>query len=144
MGRRVGGAFVQAHDDVRAQGLLDLDGFLRAEKMPGAVQVRLKLHPLPGNLGQRIQAEDLKPAAIGEQGAVPMHERVQPAETPDPFVAGAQVQVIGVGQNDLGAQALQLFRGHRLDCGLGAHGHEGRRLKGAMRRVADSQPRLRF
>jgi hypothetical protein len=74
------------------------------------------------------QAEDLEAARIGEDRPVPAHERVQPAEAFDQLVAGTQVEVIGVGQDELCAGFVQIARLQRLDIGLGAHRRKGRHL----------------
>ena len=60
------------------------------------------------------------------------------------FLARAQVQVIGIGQNDLRAAFLQLVRRHGLHACLRAHRHEDRRLDHAVRRVQAAAPRARL
>ena len=53
-------------------------------------------------------------------------EAVQTTPARHHFVAGAQVQVVGVAEDDLGTDLLQLFRQHPFDRALGADRHEGR------------------
>ena len=43
--------------------------------------------------------------------------------------AGAEVQVIGIGEDDPRAELCELARRHRLDRGLRAHRHEAGRLR---------------
>src|SRR5262249_48418589 len=43
-------------------------------------------------------------------------------------IARAQVQMIGVAEDDLGADVLEIAMGDGLDRSAGAHRHEGRRL----------------
>ena len=51
------------------------------------------------------------------------------AQLLDHLVAGAQVEMVGIGQLDLTADVLQIVGGHRpLDGPLGAHIHEHRGL----------------
>ena len=75
---------------------------------------------------------------------MPVHEVVQAAELGHRIGARAHGQVIGVGENDLGAQVLHGLGGNALDVGLGAHGHEDRGLDIAMRRVEDAGARMRL
>jgi len=69
---------------------------------------------------------------VGEQWTVPAHECVQSAELLHERFAGAQRQVVGVGQDDLGARDADLLGRHRLDGAVGAHGHEGGRVERAV------------
>ena len=54
------------------------------------------------------QAEDLKAAAVGEDGPVPADEAVQPAAARDQLVARPKKQVVGVAEDDLGARLLEV------------------------------------
>jgi hypothetical protein len=53
------------------------------------------------------------------------HEAVQAAELGHQLLAGAQGQVIGVGQEHLGTRCSQLLGRHGAHRRLGAHHHEG-------------------
>ena len=133
---RVLRAFVEHHHDVAAESQLHVDGRFRREHVPVAIQMRLKRDALVGDLAQTAQAEDLEAARIGQDGARPGHEAVQPAQAADQFVAGPQKQMIGVGQQDAHVQIVgQIALRESLDRGLRAHRHEDRRLDGAVRRV---------
>jgi hypothetical protein len=90
---------------------------------------------LLGNFAQLGQRHHLKAAAIGEDRAVPLHEFVQTAQRGNPLGGGAQHQVIGIAQHNLGAGGLDRFTGHRLDGGGSANRHEGGRFGRAMRGV---------
>lgn len=94
--------------------------------MGTAVQVRLETHALFIDLAQFAKAEDLKPATVSQDRSVPVHELVQPAEPRHAFVTGAQVQMVGVAEDDLDTDLLQLLRQHPFDRALGADRHEGR------------------
>ena len=54
------------------------------------------------------------------------------------------MQIIGFGENDLGADLLQLAAGHRLDGGLRTHGHEDRGLDVTMGRMDDAAAGMRL
>ena len=66
---------------------------------------------------------------------------MQAAEPRDQLVARAQEQVIGVAEDDCGADRLEVAVQRRLDAALRADGHERRRLDDAVRRVEPSEPR---
>ena len=99
------------------------------EEQLRAVQVGLERDAVVADLPQLRQAEDLEAAAVGQDRAVPAHER--DAGRPSSRMSslpGPQVQVIGVPEDDLGADLAQVDRGHGLDRALGADRHEDRRL----------------
>ena len=57
-----------------------------------ASPLRCDWNTTPSSLILRMpEAEDLKAAGIGEDGAGPGHEAVQSAELPDGLVAGTQI-----------------------------------------------------
>jgi hypothetical protein len=58
---------------------------------------------------------------------------VQAAELLDQLVAGTEVQVVRVAEDDLRAQVAELLRVDGFDRALRADGHEGRRLHVAVR-----------
>ena len=86
-----------------------------------------------GDGAQRSQRHDLESAGIGQDRVRPVHEAVQSAQGRDALGAGPQHQVIGVAEQDLGAGGGDRLRLHRLHRRGRAHGHEGRRLDGAVR-----------
>ncbi|MNJ41049.1 hypothetical protein D3C77_359560 [compost metagenome] len=121
-----GDAFVQLHDDVRAQAVgLDLDRAFGRQDVFRPVDVAREGHGLLGQLGDSRQAHDLKAAGVRQDRLVPAHELMQPAEALHPLRAGTQHQVVGVAQQDVGAGLLDLIHRHRLDRGGGADRHEG-------------------
>ena len=75
-----GDGLVEGHEDIRAQPLLRLHRFLRGHEVLGAVDMRFERQPLFAHLMQRGEAENLVPAAVGEDAAVPRLEAVQPAQ----------------------------------------------------------------
>ena len=96
-----------------------------------AVHMGVELDALLRDLAQLCQGEDLKAAAVGQDGPVPGHESVQPAEGFDQLVAGAHMEMVGIGKLDLAADGLEIRRRERpLDRALGADVHENRCLYG--------------
>src|SRR5260221_19554 len=83
---------------------------------------------------QRGEGENLKASRVGENRAVPLHERVEAAKVPDQLVARAEMQVIRIRENHLRVHRTQVVGIQRLDGGERADGHECRRLHDAMRR----------
>ena len=105
---------------------------LRREPMDRAVEVAAERHAVLVDDPQVAKRDDLEPARVGEDRAIPVHEPMQPAEPLDPFVARPQVEVVRVGQDDRGARLADVVRAERLDRGVGADRHELRRLDDAM------------
>ena len=67
---------------------------------------------------------------------------MEAAEPRDQRVAGAQHQMIGVAQDDLGVHALQVAVHERLHRALRPHRHKGRGVEPAVRRLDPSETRL--
>ena len=80
------------------------------------------------------EAEDLVAAAVGQDRTPPADEPVQAAAARDQVVAGPQIEMIGVAEQDLGAEPLEIAVRDALDRALRADGHERRRLDLAVRR----------
>ena len=136
---RVFDALVKGHGDGGAQVCLDLHALLRAHKDLVAVQVGMEGHALLGNVAQLGQAEYLKAAAVGQNGAVPAGKLVQAAHIGHDLVAGAQMQVVGVAQHDLGADILEVKGGKAALDGAGSGDiHKRRGLYGAVHRFKDA------
>jgi hypothetical protein len=95
--------------------------------------VRLEFGPGIGDHASPRQAEDLEAAAIGQQRSRPADEAVQTAAPRDHLVTGSEEQVVGVAQNDLGAERFEIAMQHGLDAALRTDRHERRRLHHAMR-----------
>ena len=81
---------------------LDLDGELGREPGRGAVVDVAERDAVVVDRGERVaQREDLEAAGVGQDRPVPAHEAVQAAELGDQLVAGPEVQVVGVAEQDL-------------------------------------------
>ena len=86
------------------------------------------------NFTKRLQRENLEAAGVSDDGFVPGHEAVQAAHFADQLVAGPEMEVIGVGEDHLGAHRGQIFRIERFDRSQCAHRHERWSFNLSMRR----------
>ena len=140
--RRIFQALVEHHHDVAAEGELDIDGRLGREHVAVAVEMRLEHHALFRDLAQPAQAEDLEASGIGEDGPRPIHELVQAAELADGFVAGPQIEMIGVAEDDVRVEVVdQIPRQEAFDSGLCTDRHEDGSFDVAMSGVQNPRPR---
>ncbi len=133
MGRGKRRAFIEHHLDVGTEQALHLDGALRRQRHAGAVEMGLEGDAVFVELSQLGQRHDLIAAGIGEDRAVPVHETMQSPELGDALGAGAEHQMIGVGENDVGAGLAHVLGEHGLHRRAGADRHEGRRADGPTR-----------
>src|SRR5437016_2761131 len=132
-GRRRFDALIEHHGDVRSQRELNLRGFLGRKEMFRTVEMRAEAHALSGYFSQFGEAEDLIAAGIREDGARPGHELVQTAEFADESVPRAQIKMIGVCEDDFGAELFEGLLRQRFDGSLCADGHEEGSLDSAVR-----------
>jgi hypothetical protein len=107
-----------------------------------AVDHRLERHAAVVDLDLAAEREDLVAAAVGQDRSVPAHEAVQAAESLDAFGTGPHVQVVAVGEDQLGAGRLHLFGRQALQRRVGADRREARRLERTVRRVVAAAPQL--
>ena len=94
---------VELHDHVGAEVALDLHHQLGREADAASVDVALELDPVLVDAAHVLEREHLEAAGVGEDRAVPAHEAVQAAELAHERVAGAEVQVVRVGEDHPGA-----------------------------------------
>jgi hypothetical protein len=94
------------------------------------------------NLVDAGEREHLEAARVGEDRPLPAGEPVQAAGGADDLEARAQVQVVGVAEDDPGVEGrrLELAGGHGLDRALGADRHEHRQRDRAARGVQPAGP----
>ena len=88
---------VELHRDVGADPLLDAHRRLRREGDRPAVEMRAEERPLLGHLHLLGEAEHLKPTTVGEHRPTPSHEPRDSAGRLDDLLAGAEVEVVGIG-----------------------------------------------
>ena len=123
-----GATFVEGHDDVRTDDSLDVHDSLGGEEVLRSVDMGAEGHAFVRDLTSVRQAEDLVATAIGEDGAVPAIEAVQASRLVERVETGAQVEVIGIAEDDLRTDIVtQLGHMDGLDRAHGPDGHEDRR-----------------
>jgi hypothetical protein len=105
---------------------------LGSEEVRTAVEVGAEADALVGDFAERAEREDLEAAGVGEHGARPTDEAMQAAHAADGFVAGAQVEMVGVAEDDFCAEGLERVLGDGFDGSLRADGHEDGGLDGLM------------
>ncbi len=140
-GRRIGRALIEHHRDVRAQVALHLHRDLRTEEYFAPVDRRTKAHALLAQLAPAREAEDLEPARIGEDRAVPIHEAMQAGMRADYRGTRSQHEMKCVAQDDLCADADELLGCHRLHGPVRAHRHECRSVNDAALEFEAPAPR---
>jgi hypothetical protein len=96
-------ALIQAHDDVRIEAELVVDGLFRREHVAAAVDVGLERVALFGDFASLARENTWKPPLSVRMGPSQCMNRCRPAKAVDDLASGAQVEVVGVAQNDLGA-----------------------------------------
>jgi hypothetical protein len=73
-----------------------------------------------------LKRKDLEATAIGEDRAIVVHEFVEAARFFDDLLAWLKVKVVGIRQNDAGAEGFDLFRRKAFDGRQSPDGHEHR------------------
>jgi len=127
----VGGAFVEAHGDVGGEHTLDVHGFLGTEEQKRAVKMRAEFHAVLLDFANLGEAENLEAAAVGENGFGPVDELVEITGGGDDVEAGAEMEMVGVAENDLRAHLEEFARVEGLNAALCADGHEHGRFNDA-------------
>ena len=82
--------------------MLDLGGGFRRDVVHGAVDGAFEGDTVLGHRAEFGEGEDLEAAAVGQDRARPVHEFMEAAELLHLFVAGAEIEVEGVAEDDLG------------------------------------------
>ena len=103
---RVFHALVEGHRNVAAEIRLNAHALLRPHEDAPAVEVRGECHALFFDFAQARKGKYLKPAAVGQDRAVPVHKLVEAAHLAHHIIAGAQMQVVRVGKLDLTAEVF--------------------------------------
>ena len=103
--------------------------------------MRTEAHAFVGDFSQCRKAEDLVAAGIRKDGTRPGHKLMQAAELADQFMAGAQIEMVGIGEDYFRAEFFEGFLGEGFDGSLRAHGHEEGSLYWAVRRGQKPAPR---
>ena len=96
--------------------------------------------PSSVTLRSSLRLKTWKPPESVSRARGQLMKRCSPLHAPDGLVAGAQIQMIGVAENDLGAQRLEHVLRNGFDGALRAHGHEDRRFDGLVGQVDAPAP----
>jgi hypothetical protein len=86
--------------------------------------VALELDAVLFDPPEALEREHLKPTGVGQHWAVPGSKPMQPAEVLDDALAGAEVQVIGIAQDDLCAGSPDISGTEPTNDGMGPNWHE--------------------
>src|SRR3954468_24757407 len=100
----------------------------------------LELHAVLVNAPEALQREHLKATGVGEHGAVPGGEPMEPAQVLDDGLTGTQMEMIGVTQNDLRAGSLHVSGAEAPNDAVGADRHECRRADFSVRQSEGAGP----
>ena len=119
---------VEGHDHVGAEPPLDPGHPLRGEPVRAPVDVAAKGRAVVVDRARGGEREDLVAAGVGQDRAAPAHEVTHSAAALDDLVAGAQVEVVGVGQQKRRSHAGQLVGREALHGAQRPDRHEHRSL----------------
>src|SRR5260370_20160843 len=75
----------------------------------------------------------METSGVGNDGSLPAHELMQPAQATNHLMSRPEVEMIGVAENELRAQLFQNVLRHGFYCARGAARHEGGGLDLAVR-----------
>ena len=137
-----GRTFVETHHNVRPQQFLDFHRPFRRQEVTRPIHMGFERHAILGQLAQIRQGHHLKPARVRQNRLIPVHELVQTAQSVDPLRRGAQHQVIGIAQQNIGTGCGNAFGHHRLDGCCGPNRHKRWRPNITPRGVNDTGPCL--
>ena len=132
---------VEHHANVGVEQALEFDRALRRQPVPAAVDVTAELDPVLVDGPEFGERHQLIATGVGENRVRPAHEGVQAAEPGDPLDAGAEHQVVGIGEHHARAGRRHHVRRERLDRRRGSDRHEGRRRNEPVRDLEYACPR---
>jgi len=103
---------------------LNVDGVLGGEEVRTPVEVRAELNAVVSDFAERAEGEDLKASGVREDGARPTDEAMQAAHAADGFVAGEEIEMVCVAEDDFDAEGFERVLRDGFDGACGADGHE--------------------
>ena len=128
-----GRTLVEGHDDVGADAALDVHDGFRGKVVFGSINVGGEADSVFGDFAAVAEGIDLKSAAVGQDALVPADEAVESAGLMQNVRARAEIQVVGIAQDDLCAHlCFEFVKVYGLDAPDGTHGHEDRGLDDAV------------
>ncbi|EKD93541.1 MAG: hypothetical protein ACD_28C00126G0001 [uncultured bacterium] len=101
-------AFVEGHDDVRAQFFLDLHRDFGSEIMLLSIEDGFELHSVFIDFSCFVQGKHLESAGIRKERFVPSYPFMESPILFHVIRARSQGEVIGIGENDFGAQCFHV------------------------------------
>lgn len=117
------------------------DGRRRREAAAAPADGVSQVHAVLVHLGVFAKREHLKAARVGEDAALPAHERAEPAESRHKVGSGLLREMECVGEEQVGSGRREIFRTlSSHGCG-GADGHELGRLDDRVAEVEATEPR---
>lgn len=123
---------------VRTKLFLNPHRPLRRQLQQTAIDVRAEHHMVVRQFTKRVQAEDLKSAAVGQNRAVPLHEGMQIPEAGHDLLPRPQGEVIRVGEDHLRPDLAELVGPDPLDGSARADRHETGGFDDAVWRVEEA------
>jgi hypothetical protein len=117
-------AIVEDHGDVGAEFALDLHGFFGPKKQERAIEMRAEFDAVRFYFSNGREAEDLEAPAVGEDREGPIDEVVKATGSADDVHPGANVEVIGVSEDDLSTEFAEFAGVDGFHTALCADGHE--------------------
>jgi hypothetical protein len=98
----VGRALIECHNNVGANGPLNIHYGFGRKKVRTSVDVGLKFDTLLADFTAIFKTVDLKATAIRKHGPCPCAERMKPSGLLEHLGSGAQVEVVRVAQHNVG------------------------------------------
>ena len=95
--------------------------------------MRAKRHSFFADLAQIGETENLKPARIRKDGAIPRHEPMHPAHSANRLDARPQEKMVGIREQNLDAQLFEHILRNALNRSQCPDRHEHRRLNLSVR-----------
>ena len=124
---------VKGHHDIGTNDALCVHHVFWREDMLRTIDMAAKLTTLFLQLADARQREHLETTRVRQDGAVPRVELVQSASLAQDIESWAQIQVVGVAQNDLCLHLLaELSEVYTLHTAHRTHRHEDGRLDGSV------------
>jgi hypothetical protein len=114
---------------------LNLHHQFRGKEVGRTINVRAKLYPVLRDLSKGGQRKYLKPPRIGKDVPSPTGKPMESFEMLEHLHPGAQVQMVGIPQNEGKADLFQFLVDHRFYRAMGTHGHEYGSFHRTMRKV---------
>jgi|GEM_PF-4714734 len=117
---------IENHHDITSDDILDIHYLLRGKHVSRTIDVGLENHPLFLYLPQSRQTEHLKAPAVGEDVVIPVAETMEPSELPEYVNSRSQIQMVGVGKDEVVADLVHMLMIDTLYGSIGSHRHERR------------------